>query len=123
LALTGWVQVVTLVLVWGGAAAGIALRQVWLDAPQWAVAVPYVAVGWGAPVVASPQLVHQLGWLGFTLMLAAGGAYTAGALVYARKRPDPWPRVFGFHEVFHACTLVGATLFACVIAFIALPRY
>ena len=56
-------------------------------------------------------------------MLAAGLAYTAGALVYARKRPDPWPRVFGFHEVFHACTLVGAALFAYVVAFIALPRY
>lgn len=123
LALTGWAQVVVLTLVWAGAAAGIALRQVWLDAPQWAVAIPYVAVGWGPPVVAAPQLLDVLGGLGFSLMLAAGAAYTAGALVYARKRPDPWPRVFGFHEVFHACTLVGAGLFAYVIAFIALPRY
>jgi hemolysin III len=123
LALTGWSQVVVLVLVWCGAAAGIALRQVWLDAPQWAVAVPYVVVGWGPPAVAAPQLVRALGWVGFSLMLAAGCAYTAGALVYARKRPNPWPRVFGFHEVFHACTLVGAGLFAYVVAFIALPRY
>jgi hemolysin III len=123
LALTGWAQVAVLTLVWAGAAAGITLRQVWLDAPQWAVAVPYVVVGWGPPVVAAPQLLHALGWLGFSLMLAAGAAYTAGALVYARKRPNPWPRVFGFHEVFHACTLVGAGLFAYVIAFIALPRY
>ena len=123
LALTGWVQVATLVLVWGGAAAGIVLRQVWLDAPQWAVALPYVVVGWGPPAIAAPQLVHSLGWVGFSLILAAGCAYTAGAIVYARKRPDPWPRVFGFHEVFHGCTLVGAALFAYVIAFIALPRY
>jgi hemolysin III len=123
LALTGWAQVVVLTLVWAGAAAGIALRQVWLDAPQWAVAVPYIVVGWGPPVVAAPQLLHALGWVGFLLMLAGGAAYTAGALVYARKRPNPWPRVFGFHEVFHACTLVGAGLFAYVIAFIALPRY
>jgi hemolysin III len=123
LALTGWAQVAVLTLVWAGAAVGITLRQVWLDAPQWAVAVPYVVVGWGPPVVAAPQLLHALGWLGFSLMLAAGAAYTAGALVYARKRPNPWPRVFGFHEVFHACTLVGAALFAYVIAFIALPRY
>ena len=56
-------------------------------------------------------------------MLAAGAAYTAGAVVYSRKRPDPWPAVFGFHEVFHACTLVGAALFAYVVAFVALPRY
>jgi len=122
LALTGWSQVVILALAWAGAAAGITLRQVWLDAPQWVVALPYVVVGW-APVVVAPQLLHQLGWPGLALMLGGGVAYTAGALVYARKRPDPWPRVFGFHEVFHACTLVGSALFACAIAFIALPAY
>ncbi len=122
LALHGWAEVLLLALAWSGAAAGIALRQVWLDAPQWVVALPYVVVGW-CPVVVAPQLVRGLGWVGFSLALAAGAVYTAGALVYARKRPDPWPRVFGFHEVFHACTLVGAALFAYVVAFVALPRY
>jgi hemolysin III len=122
LALTGWAKVFLLTFAWVGAAAGIALRQVWLDAPQWVVAIPYVIVGW-CPVVVAPQLVRSLGWVGFSLMLGAGLAYTAGALVYARKRPDPWPRVFGFHEVFHACTLIGAALFAYVVAFVALPRY
>jgi hemolysin III len=122
LALTGWPQVAVLTMVWGGAIVGIVLRQVWLDAPQWAVAVPYVVVGWCSLIVA-PQLVRSLGWVGFLLMLVAGLAYTGGALVYARKKPDPWPEVFGFHEVFHACTLVGAGTFAYLIAFIALPRY
>jgi hemolysin III len=122
LALTGWPQALMLSLVWTGAVGGIVLRQVWLDAPQWAVAVPYVVVGWCSLAVA-PQLVRSLGWGGFALMLVAGAAYTAGALIYARKRPDPWPGVFGFHEVFHACTVVGAGVFAYVIAFIALPRY
>jgi hemolysin III len=122
LALTGWSQALVLSLVWTGAVVGIVLRQVWLDAPQWAVAVPYVVVGWCSLIVA-PQLVRSLGWVGFTLMLIAGLFYTSGALVYARKRPDPWPGVFGFHEVFHACTLVGAGVFAYLIAFIALPRY
>jgi len=122
LALRGWAEALLLALAWGGALAGITLRQVWLDAPQWVVAVPYVVVGW-CPLVVAPQLVRGLGWVGFALCLAAGAVYTAGALVYARKRPDPWPRVFGFHEVFHACTLVGAALFAYVIAFVALPRY
>jgi len=122
LALTGWAQVLVLSLCWGGAAVGITLRQVWLDAPQWAVAVPYVVVGWCSLIVA-PQFVRSLGWVGFALMLVAGAAYTGGALVYARKRPDPWPTVFGFHEVFHACTVVGAGTFAYLIAFIALPRY
>jgi hemolysin III len=122
LALTGWAEVLVLTMVWAGAAAGMALRQVFLDAPQWVVAIPYVVVGW-CPTVVAPQLVRSLGWAGFVLMLAAGFAYTAGALIYACKRPDPWPRVFGFHEVFHACTLVGAGLFAYLVAFIALPRY
>jgi hemolysin III len=122
LALTGWAQVLVLSLVWGGAIIGIVLRQVWLDAPQWAVAVPYVVVGWCSLTV-TPQLVRGLGGVGFSLMLVAGLAYTGGALVYARKRPDPWPRVFGFHEVFHLCTVIGAGTFAYIIAFIALPRY
>jgi hemolysin III len=74
-------------------------------------------------LVATPQLVRGLGWVGFGLMLLAGVAYTAGALIYARKRPDPWPRVFGFHEVFHACTVIGAGSFAYIVVFIALPRY
>jgi hemolysin III len=122
LALTGWAEVLVLTMVWAGAAVGVTLRQVFLDAPQWVVAIPYVVVGW-CPVIVSPQLVRSLGWGGFGLMLAGGLTYTIGALVYARKRPDPWPRVFGFHEVFHACTLVGSALFACLVAFIALPRY
>ena len=72
----------------------------------------------------APQLVRSAG-LGRVLAHARGRAspYTAGALVYARKRPNPWPRVFGFHEVFHACTLVGAGLFAYLVAFVVLPRY
>jgi hemolysin III len=122
LALSGWSEVLILSLVWAGAAAGIVLRQTWLDAPQWAVALPYVVVGWCSLIVA-PQLVRSLGWVGFVLMLFAGIAYTAGALIFARRRPDPWPGVFGFHELFHSCTVVGAGLFAYVIAFVALPRY
>jgi hemolysin III len=121
LALHGWAEILLLSLVWTGAAVGIVLRQVWLDAPQWVVAIPYVLVGW-CPLVVLPQLLRGLGWVGFSLTLAAGLAYTVGALVYAAKKPDPWPRVFGFHEVFHACTLVGAALFAVVVIWVALPR-
>jgi len=122
LALSGWSQALMLSLVWTGAVVGIVLRQVWLDAPQWAVAIPYVVVGWCSLVVA-PQLFRALGGVGFALMLIAGVAYTAGALIYARKWPDPWPNVFGFHEAFHACTVIGAGTFAYLVAFIALPRY
>ena len=88
LALTGWSQALMVSLVWTGAVGGIVLRQVWLDAPQWAVAAPYVVVGWCSLIVA-PQLFRALGGVGFALMLIAGFFYTAGALIYARKRPTP----------------------------------
>lgn len=120
LALTGWAQAVILVIVWVGAIVGITLRQVWLNAPKWAIALPYVVVGWCALVVV-PQLVHALGGAGFALLLAGGAAYTAGAVVYALKKPDPWPTLFGYHEVFHLCTIVGATVHFYVIAHYCLP--
>ena len=122
LALSGWARVVVLCLVWIGGAVGVALRQVWLDAPKWAVAVPYVVVGWCALAVV-PQLVHGLGGGGFALVLAGGGAYTAGALVYALRRPDPFPGTFGYHEVFHTLTVVGAALHYAALAAFALPRH
>jgi hemolysin III len=121
IALAGFPRTVLLVLVWAGAAGGIALRQLWLDAPKWAVAVPYVVVGWSALAVL-PPLLHALGVAGFALLVAGGLAYTAGAVVYARKRPDPVPAVFGYHEVFHACTVVGFALHYAVIAGFVLPR-
>ncbi len=120
IALTGWSRIAGLCIAWSGAVVGITLRQVWLDAPKWAVAVPYVVVGWAA-VAVLPQLFHALGGTGFTLLLAGGLAYTAGAIVYARKRPNPVAGVFGYHEVFHACTIVGAVLHFVVIAWFVLP--
>jgi hemolysin III len=121
LALHGGARVAILLVAWIGAAGGLALRQLWLDAPKWAVAIPYVVVGWCALLVV-PELVRGLGGGGFALIGAGGIAYTLGALVYAAKRPDPAPSVFGYHEVFHSCTIVGATLHFVAIAFIALPR-
>jgi hemolysin III len=120
LALVGWAQTTILAVVWGGAAVGVTMRQVWLDAPKWAVALPYVIVGWCAVAVV-PQLWNALGGVGFGLLLAGGAAYTVGALVYARRSPDPWPAVFGYHEVFHLCTVIGASLHFTVIARYALP--
>jgi hemolysin III len=117
LSLTGWAQALVLTLVWVGALGGITLRQVWLDAPKWAIALPYIVVGWSALAVL-PQLLRHLGGGGFALLLIGGIFYTAGAIVYALKRPDPFPRVFGYHEIFHACTVVGAVLqFTAIAAF------
>jgi hemolysin III len=121
LALRGWAQILILSLVWGGAAVGIIVRQTWLDAPKWAVAVPYVVVGWCALVVL-PQLLQALGGAGFGLLAAGGAFYTVGAIVYSLRKPNPVPGVFGYHEVFHACTVIGATLHFVVIVVYALPR-
>ena len=120
IALTGWARTAVLCIVWGGAVIGITLRQAWLDAPKWVIALPYVVVGWAA-VAVLPQLYRALGPTGFTLLLAGGLAYSAGALVYALKRPDPVPGTFGYHEVFHACTIVGAVLHYVVIVAFVLP--
>ena len=120
LALSGWARLVVLLVVWVGGAAGVAIRQLWLDAPKWAVSVPYLVVGWCAVAVA-PQLVRGMGGGGFTLLALGGAAYTAGAVVYARRRPDPVPHVFGYHEVFHTCTLVGAAFHYAAVAAFALP--
>lgn len=109
IALTGWARTTLLVIVWGGAIVGITLRQVWLDAPKWVIALPYVVVGWAA-VIVLPQLYRALGPAGFALLAIGGLAYSAGAVVYAIKKPNPRPGVFGYHEVFHACTAVAAIL-------------
>jgi hemolysin III len=107
-------------LVWGASVAGIVMRFAWLDAPKWAVAVPYVAAGWIA-VGAMPEFFHCLGVLGFSLMLGGGLLYTLGAVVYALRRPEPWPAVFGYHEIFHACVVLAAALHLSLIAFVLLP--
>jgi hemolysin III len=120
IALGGWARTTVLCIVWGGAVVGITLRQVWLDAPKWVIALPYVVVGWAA-VAVLPQLERALGPEGFALLLVGGLAYSAGAVVYAVKRPNPVPGVLGYHEVFHACTIVGAVFHFIVIAWFVLP--
>jgi hemolysin III len=120
ISLGGWARITVLSIVWVGTAAGITLRQVWLDAPKWAIALPYVVVGWSALAVLT-QLFHVLGVTAFALLMGGGAAYSAGAVVYAMKRPNPVPGTFGYHEVFHACTIVGATLHFIVISVFVLP--
>ena len=98
-----------LALAWGGALAGIALRMLWISAPRWAVIPPYLIVGWIA-VFVMPELLHAGGVA--TVVLVAGGGliYSLGAVVYATKRPDPWPRTFGYHEVFHSMTILAGVM-------------
>jgi hemolysin III len=99
--------VTVLAVVWTGALAGVGLKTAWPTAPRWLGVPCYVALGWVA-VFVFPQLLHHAGVAALVLLAAGGVAYTLGALCYALKRPDPWPGAFGFHEVFHLCTLLGA---------------
>ena len=120
LVLTGTISVVLLAVVWGGALVNILLHALWIDAPKWLSAVVYLAIGWSG-VLAGPQLVPRVGWTA-TLLLALGGLfYSAGALVYALRRPNPAPAVFGYHEVFHALVTVAAFTHWAVVAFFVLP--
>lgn len=99
---------VLLWIVWAGALAGIAFRVFWVGAPRWLYTPCYLALGW-APVRYLPDFLHTGGAAVLTLIVAGGLLYSAGAVVYALKRPDPSPRWFGFHEVFHALTVAAFT--------------
>jgi hemolysin III len=94
-------------VVWAGALAGVVLSLVWIDKPRWLSAVLYVALGWVA-VVVLPQLWDRAGVMAAALLATGGVLYTLGAVVYARRRPDPAPRVFGYHEVFHVLVIAAA---------------
>jgi len=103
-----------LVIVWIGAALGVAKSMVWAGSPKWITAVLAVIVGW-APMVEARAVWHALDAVDLTLLLAGGGLFTLGAVVYARKRPDPWPRTFGYHEIFHLLVVIAA---ACHLALV-----
>jgi hemolysin III len=105
-----------LTIVWAGAVVAIVTKVVWVDAPNWLAAATGIALGWVA-VVALPQLVERLEPTAVVLLVAGGVAYTIGAIVYARRRPDPVPHVFGYHEVFHALTIVAIACHYVAIAF------
>ena len=122
LALSGYWRWVVLSIVWAGALAGIVFKFAWLDAPKWISAVIGVALGW-IGVVVFPQLLHKIGVGAMLLVLAGGVLYTAGALVYALRRPDPRPAVFGFHEVFHVLVIAAVACQYAAVAFFVLPEH
>jgi hemolysin III len=113
LLLRGDDRLVMLAVVWGGALLGVAFRVLWVGAPRWLYTPIYFALGWAA-VFFVPQFVAGADRLGVGIgtavlvLVAVGGAlYSLGGVVYGFKRPDPWPRWFGFHEVFHTCTILA----------------
>lgn len=116
LVLDGTWRLAVLAIVWSGAAAAVLLNCVWISAPKWLAAVIGIGLGWVA-VVVLPQLVSRLNPAAVVLLGVGGIAYTAGAIVYARRRPNPAPAVFGYHELFHALTVVAVACQYVAIAF------
>ncbi|WP_406268409.1 hemolysin III family protein [Actinacidiphila glaucinigra] len=102
-------QEVLLWLVWAGALAGIAFRVFWVGAPRWLYTPCYIALGWAA-VFFLPDFLRQGGVAVLVLIVVGGLLYSVGAVVYGTKRPNPSPRFFGFHEVFHSFTLAAFTV-------------
>jgi len=107
LVLGGSLRLFVLLVVWAGAVAGMVFSIVWIEAPRFLVAGTYLALGWVA-VVTIPELAQRLPLTPLALLAAGGGLYTIGAIIYALRRPNPWPRTFGFHELFHAFVIAAA---------------
>ncbi|MBZ5736173.1 hemolysin III family protein [Nocardioides sp. TRM66260-LWL] len=111
--LDGAARVTLLSVVWSGAILGVGFRIFWTDAPRWLYTPIYIALGWAA-VFFIPDFLDGATRLGtgvgiavFVLIVTGGGLYTLGGIVYGFKRPNPWPRWFGFHEVFHTFTILA----------------
>jgi hemolysin III len=121
IALSGALARTVLIVVWAGAAAGIVFKLAWIDAPKWLFAAVYVALGW-VSVAVFGELPGAIGWIGVAGIALGGLLYTVGAIIYATGRPNPWPAVFGYHEIFHALVIAAAALHYAVIAFLVLPR-
>ena len=107
-------------LVWAIAGAGMLLKIVWPDAPRWLGVTLYLGVGWLALVAAAP-IVSALPLLALSALLLGGLFYSVGAVAYALRRPDPNPRIFGYHEVFHALVVAGALTHFSLVTFYVLP--
>jgi hemolysin III len=107
LAFEGTLPVVTLVVIWGAAALGLALNLAWIEGPRWLSAVAYLSVGWVGVIVA-PQLFANTGLAAALLVVIGGGLYSIGAAVYAFRWPDPSPATFGYHELFHVLVVAAA---------------
>jgi hemolysin III len=117
LVLEGTLRTAMLALVWGGAIAGVGFKLLWLGAPRWLSTALYLAIGWVA-VLFIPQLVegtHPATWI---LILVGGVLYSVGAVVYGMKWPDPAPRWFGFHEIFHSLTIAAFVCHYIAVSFV-----
>jgi hemolysin III len=120
LALKGALASTILLVLWAGALGGVIFKIAWIDAPKWLFAAVYAALGLVTAAVFG-ELPAAIGWLGVAGLATGGLLYLVGAVIYASGRPDPSPKVFGYHEVFHVLVLAAAALHYAVIAFAVVP--
>jgi hemolysin III len=116
LVLHGTLAAVIMIVAWSAALIGAVFKLVWIDAPASLIASTYIAIGWIA-IAALPELTARLGFVAVAGLALGGVLYSTGAVVYARRRPDPLPAVFGYHEVFHLLVVIAAGLQYAVVAF------
>jgi len=116
---TAW-GISLLSVVWGLAGAGVLMKLAWPNAPRWLSVLLYLAVGWLA-LVATTELLAWFTAVPLLLLALGGVAYTLGGVVYAAGRPNPFPRVFGYHEVFHALVIAGSSLHFALVALYVVP--
>ncbi len=116
--LDGVQRTAILIAAWVGSAIGIALQ--WLPVHRAWRGASYIIVSWTA-ILVFPQILHRIGGAGFGLLIAGGACYSIGALTLAVRWPNPWPTVFGFHEVFHAFTVVASVLQFVAISYAVVP--
>lgn len=121
LVLSGPLAYAVLGVVWGGGALGALRAFLWPDAPAWIEVTPYALLGW-VVVIVMPQLVAGMGVGGMALLGAGGLFYTVGAVIYGLERPDPFPTVFGFHEIFHTLVILGAAAHCVAVFTFVLPH-
>ncbi|HWO94057.1 MAG TPA: hemolysin III family protein [Dehalococcoidia bacterium] len=107
-----------LAVVWSIAALGVMLKVAWIGLPKWLGVSLYVALGWMAVVIA-PEVASELAIGGLALLVGGGVLYTVGGVAYGLAWPNPWPRVFGFHEVFHSFVIGGSALHYAAVALYA----
>jgi len=120
LVLHGALAVTILAIAWGGAALGVLLTLLWVNAPKWLSVIVYVALGW-VGILAVPQIFDALGWAALAGLALGGILYTAGGIIYALGRPDPAPETFGYHEIFHSLVSGAAGAHYAVIVLLVLP--
>jgi hemolysin III len=120
--LRGWPSIVLLVAIWVLAGSGVVVATTGIPLPRWATVVLYLGVGWTV-VFFLPALGERIHTSGLLVLAIGGALYCAGAVVYALKRPQLWPNVFGYHEVFHILVIAAsAVYFGFILATVALPR-